>query len=371
MSNTQRKSGFLGNRAAMREAADSECAEWRRAVSVWSDAFGNRPIKTSELLGVLRESGVLLNVWGGRGALGAAQRLGRELSLRRGRIFGNLKIMRAGKNHASRFLYRLGPVKEGENKPPQPPQSLFFTLKDGNGSNCETAANDDVTAAEQDHTAAESEFRQAQTLLAECEAAGLKLERMGHHIVLGATRTDAVLTDEFIERVNRHAAALLSILPEAPSEPIPAELLEALLSRVVEIGDAPGFPAPTLPNAPSWYIDFKKAGGKWEELGKYWRFELLKGAVIDNDAMAVGRTVYAFGGALWLTGEHPGKLVLGWPKMWSEAEKSIVREALNRVADTVSYQWWRVHVERIPLKKLVMTTFNGTEVIKEESDNRS
>lgn len=101
-------SGFLGGRGALYEAADRESRDWCVFSSAWWKRYEDKSVGAKDLLEIAKERQLLLDVWGGRTALGALQRLGRAVWARRDRVFGPFRIREAGQdaqtgNHAYRL----------------------------------------------------------------------------------------------------------------------------------------------------------------------------------------------------------------------------------------------------------------------------
>ena len=100
--------GFLDGRERLHSEADKETTEWASFCEAWWSTFGKRAVTASELFEVIRERKLLLDLWGGRSGLAAAQRFGRALTARRDRVFGSFKLMNAGKDAVTNSnAYRL------------------------------------------------------------------------------------------------------------------------------------------------------------------------------------------------------------------------------------------------------------------------
>ena len=100
--------GFLGGRERLHSEADKETTEWASFCGAWWSTFGERAVTASELFEVIKECKLLLELWGGRSGLAAAQRFGRALTSRRDRVFGSFKLMNAGKDAVTNSnAYRL------------------------------------------------------------------------------------------------------------------------------------------------------------------------------------------------------------------------------------------------------------------------
>lgn len=100
--------GFLGGRERLHSEADKETTEWASFCEAWWSTFGGRAVTASELFEIVKERKLLLDLWGGRSGLAAAQRFGRALTSRRDRVFGGFKLMSAGKDAVTNSnAYRL------------------------------------------------------------------------------------------------------------------------------------------------------------------------------------------------------------------------------------------------------------------------
>ncbi len=101
-------SGFLSGRERLHSEADKETTEWTSFCEAWWSTFGERAVTASELFEIVKERKLLLDLWGGRSGLAAAQRFGRALTSRRDRVFGGFKLMNAGKDAVTNSnAYRL------------------------------------------------------------------------------------------------------------------------------------------------------------------------------------------------------------------------------------------------------------------------
>ncbi len=90
--------------------------------------FRGRAVTASELFGIVKDKSLLLDLWGGRNTLAAAQRFGRVLTNRRDRVFGNFELLSAGKDAvANSNAYRLegGTIRTPETR--QGPSDLAKT----------------------------------------------------------------------------------------------------------------------------------------------------------------------------------------------------------------------------------------------------
>lgn len=116
-------SGFLGGRERLHSEADKETTEWASFCEGWWSTFGERAVTASELFEIVKDRKLLLDLWGGRSALAAAQRFGRGLTSRRDRVFGGFKLMNAGKDAVTNSnAYRLERVA---TQTPETRQSSF------------------------------------------------------------------------------------------------------------------------------------------------------------------------------------------------------------------------------------------------------
>jgi hypothetical protein len=116
-------SGFLSGRERLYNDADSETKEWAALCAAWWKSYEARPITAGDLFEVAKAHDLLLDLWGGRSALGAKQRFGHALGTRRDRVFGDYKVVSAGRDSATRnAAYRLEWVGIKTPETPETPE---------------------------------------------------------------------------------------------------------------------------------------------------------------------------------------------------------------------------------------------------------
>ena len=107
--------GFLANRDSLHSASDRQSQEWVAFCQAWWEKFSGLAVTAKQLFGLAKETDLLLDLWGGRSALGGQQRVGHALGAMRGRVFGQFKIEIAGRDGASRNrAYRLENIYDGD-----------------------------------------------------------------------------------------------------------------------------------------------------------------------------------------------------------------------------------------------------------------
>lgn len=118
--------GLLGGRENLHAHSDRETEEWGAFLHSWHDTFGQRPVTAGEVFeDILKPHSLLLDIWAGRSAIAAQQRIGHALKSRRDRVFAGLRLSAAGQDGATRnAAYRVTTVEtqEGENKHPKHPK---------------------------------------------------------------------------------------------------------------------------------------------------------------------------------------------------------------------------------------------------------
>lgn len=112
--------GFLGDRDRLDRETDRESSEWEEFFKRWWAAYRDQPIVAGQAVAVAKGgvdgvAPLLLDVWGGRTALGASQRVADALRQRRDRRFGEWFLRAAGQGPTGGTAYRLKPV--GETSP--------------------------------------------------------------------------------------------------------------------------------------------------------------------------------------------------------------------------------------------------------------
>lgn len=109
--------GFLEGRERLHDQADRETTDWAALTAAWWNQHEQLAVTAKDVLGVMRDHGLLLDHWAGRTDLSAQQRVGRALGKYRDRVFGHHQIKYAGPDSITRNAsYRL--------EPSQPPIKL-------------------------------------------------------------------------------------------------------------------------------------------------------------------------------------------------------------------------------------------------------
>ena len=101
--------GLLGGRERFTVQADRETTEWAALCGAWWQTFSDHPVNASELFeDIIQKRKMLLDTWAGRDRDSALKRIGRALSARRDRVFGEFVIRDAGRDSRTRNnAYRL------------------------------------------------------------------------------------------------------------------------------------------------------------------------------------------------------------------------------------------------------------------------
>ena len=122
-------SGFLGDRARLDSQLNEEAGEWELLCErVWR-AFQDHPFTAREALALAKgQEGaepLLVDIWNGRNALAASQRLGHSLHRHRDRRYGRFALRQfvGLDGHSGVQRFRLVPVGEGRDKTQQTPQT--------------------------------------------------------------------------------------------------------------------------------------------------------------------------------------------------------------------------------------------------------
>lgn len=114
--------GFLTNRERLHEQSDRDTQEWTAFCVAWWAAFQGRPVTAGEVFPLLRERQLLLDLWANRQPLSAQQRLGHALDTRRDRVFGDFRILAAGRHgRTGNAAYSLAP--KVDPKTPETPET--------------------------------------------------------------------------------------------------------------------------------------------------------------------------------------------------------------------------------------------------------
>jgi hypothetical protein len=106
--------GFLGNLAALYEAADAEGRMWREFTAAWSERFANEWGKAAELLALCEEADLMAAVLGDGSERSQQSRLGRALHRARDRVFDNLRITAEPDLKSKSKRYAVVPVEAEE-----------------------------------------------------------------------------------------------------------------------------------------------------------------------------------------------------------------------------------------------------------------
>ncbi len=132
--------GFLGDRESLYRDSDRETQEWAAFCAAWYESYGEHPVTAKDLFEVAKERGLLLDLWGGRSALAAQQRLGHALSARRDRMYSEYRIYTSGRDaHTGNSAYRVERVAKRvatrSNATPETPETLETPseLRNGGG----------------------------------------------------------------------------------------------------------------------------------------------------------------------------------------------------------------------------------------------
>ena len=114
--------GFLGGRERLYSQADSETRDWGAFCALWFERYGPRPVTASDLFTVIKEHRLLLDLWGGRNAASAYQRIGHALKRRVDGIFNGYRINSAGQDGVTgSAAYRLERVGNKTTETPETP----------------------------------------------------------------------------------------------------------------------------------------------------------------------------------------------------------------------------------------------------------
>lgn len=151
--------GFLGGRDRLHAEADRETREWCAVCAAWWEAHGGRTVTAGDVFTLCRERGLLLDVWAGRSALGAQQRLGHALASRRDRVYAGFAIRSAGQDSATRnAAYRLErrPAKKTPETPETPGETPKTQQPGGNGQQAMTGVLDGEAAKHPQNTRGEN-----------------------------------------------------------------------------------------------------------------------------------------------------------------------------------------------------------------------
>lgn len=103
--------GFLANREALRDKADTETQGMKQFVELWRDAHASQVAGVAELFEIASEVDGVSERLGDKGDLSRKTRLGRLLQRMEGRVYGGCRIERAGVSCGA-VQYRLVAVEE-------------------------------------------------------------------------------------------------------------------------------------------------------------------------------------------------------------------------------------------------------------------
>lgn len=109
--------GFLKNLDDQKHA-DTETQEWMALCKSWWSKYAERPITAKDVFDIVKEKNLLLDVWAGRSAISAQQRVGRALRRRKDRRYEDFYIRAAGVGETGNHSYRLQ-LWEGGKKTPE------------------------------------------------------------------------------------------------------------------------------------------------------------------------------------------------------------------------------------------------------------
>lgn len=108
--------GFLENRETLYSESDREGSEWAAFCDAWYKTHGSRPVTAKDLLEIAKKQELLMDIWAGRSALAAQQRLGNALASRRDGVFGGYVVRHSGRDGATKSLaYRVEPLSNRGN----------------------------------------------------------------------------------------------------------------------------------------------------------------------------------------------------------------------------------------------------------------
>jgi hypothetical protein len=113
--------GLISNREPLYTTVDTETQEWTAICASWYSAHGEHPITARDVLTVIKSSASLLDLWAGRSALAAQQRVGHALKARRDRVYGAYQIRHGGQDsitgNAVYYIFNLetGPDRNTRN----------------------------------------------------------------------------------------------------------------------------------------------------------------------------------------------------------------------------------------------------------------
>ena len=122
--------GFLDNREELYRHVDQESEEWRAFLQAWWSEYRDRPVKAAELVPLVRDNDLIPGVFASArdpsNDRSMSLRLGKALSARRDRAYGDIFIRKPGTDaHQKTGLYSLekaGSVRQSPASPAHLPQ---------------------------------------------------------------------------------------------------------------------------------------------------------------------------------------------------------------------------------------------------------
>lgn len=117
--------GFLANREELYRSVDAESEEWRAFVAAWWEERGAEPVQVVDLIPLVRDRDLIPSVFASArddaSERSLRTRLGRALSQRRDRWFGEYRIVSLGQDaHSKVALYQLEQGSGGDPAGPGP-----------------------------------------------------------------------------------------------------------------------------------------------------------------------------------------------------------------------------------------------------------
>ena len=124
--------GFLGNRERLHAEADTDTEDWVSLVEAWSERFSGAPVTAGDLLGLAKETRLIVGLKAGRSDLSAQQRMGHALAKRIDRVFGGFTILGAGRDsYTGNRAYRLeAQRRDADAETPETTESTDFGRSD-------------------------------------------------------------------------------------------------------------------------------------------------------------------------------------------------------------------------------------------------
>jgi len=104
--------GFLDGREWLYSAADRLGDEWRALCEAWWETYKGHSVSARDVFAIAKERSLLLDLWGGRSALGAQQRIGHALARMRDRVVSGYRIRATGRHpETGSAAYNLEPAR--------------------------------------------------------------------------------------------------------------------------------------------------------------------------------------------------------------------------------------------------------------------